>query len=475
MPPEAVATGRFRRWWGPDGAAAGLILMSAVLGLASLDSYHPWGGDFAQYLAQTQAMLEGRQAQVAEDLRFITEESGPVIGPRWYPPGFPLLLLPVFALAGPDLWLLKLPGWLCWLLTLWQMYRWLGRLELGPWGPVAGLALLAWNSVFLGFLNLILSDIPFLLLVVVSLRRMGEGGEKELGPGAYLLTGFLMGLACWLRTAGMVLGGAWLLTLLLQPGPRRRWLVLLAMAGMWGLQRAISPDGGTAYLGYLREISLESLLAQVRAYGQVPALFMGWPLALLAYAGLAGILGWGMRRVHRSWPVLSWFGLGYAAMLLLWPFYDGLRFVFPLVPLGLIWGLVGWADLMRRWPAWRWGPVWLGALLLLGKSGHDLWEQHRYPPERQVGQAGAEALFAHIRTATPPETVVYGSAPRVVYFFTGRKGLHLPPPAPASGAVCYLAFPEDPAPVDWTLTYDQGGFRLYEPPRESTNPAEAHP
>src|SRR5262245_14683241 len=78
------------------------ILFSGVA-FHSIDGsqeWDTWGDDFALYIAHARNLVEGTSYT---DTKFVYNPANAWYSPRAYPPGFPILLAPVYALQGLDL------------------------------------------------------------------------------------------------------------------------------------------------------------------------------------------------------------------------------------------------------------------------------------------------------------------------------------------------------------------------------------
>ncbi|MEW5930752.1 MAG: glycosyltransferase family 39 protein, partial [Gemmatimonadota bacterium] len=162
--PQATQHPRRRaaRW-----AAPGLALLLGLVHLAMLgDGPGPtYGDDWALYLLHARSLVEGRPYA---DTGFLPSPLNPWFSPQRYPPGFPLLLAPVYAVAGLDFRALKgvvvlgLAGTLLLLAHL-------ARRELpGPAAPavvlLAGLHPFVWT-----FRDDLLPDLPFTFFCMLAL------------------------------------------------------------------------------------------------------------------------------------------------------------------------------------------------------------------------------------------------------------------------------------------------------------------
>ena len=76
-----------------------LILISVIFCLGVIDDNHNWGGDFALYIEQARALVEGTTKALWEENRWAMTPI-PDYGPDLAPIGFPLLLAPVYAVFG---------------------------------------------------------------------------------------------------------------------------------------------------------------------------------------------------------------------------------------------------------------------------------------------------------------------------------------------------------------------------------------
>src|SRR5574338_449991 len=85
-----------------------VLLISLLLGAASLTRGHFWGDDFAGYLLQAQSILNGSTRDFIQHNTFTIENSSFPPGPVAYPWGFPVLLVPLLAIFGLKFLALKL-------------------------------------------------------------------------------------------------------------------------------------------------------------------------------------------------------------------------------------------------------------------------------------------------------------------------------------------------------------------------------
>src|SRR3990172_3544003 len=149
-----------------------ILLASALLGSSVLTRGHFWGDDFAAYIGKAQSFLHGEMDSFVVRNGFTVSQSsreeGHQMGPAAYPWGFPLILVPVYALAGLSPLALKLPGLLAYLGFLLVIF-FLTRRRFTLTESLLAVSLFAFNPELLRFLDNILSDIPFLFLSTMAI------------------------------------------------------------------------------------------------------------------------------------------------------------------------------------------------------------------------------------------------------------------------------------------------------------------
>src|SRR5215475_14322235 len=87
-----------------------IVVISLVLGSATLTRGHDWGDDFAWYILQAKSLLAGTTEKFVAQSIFTNTQSTTHVGPVAYPWGYPIILMPILALKGINPLALKLPG-----------------------------------------------------------------------------------------------------------------------------------------------------------------------------------------------------------------------------------------------------------------------------------------------------------------------------------------------------------------------------
>jgi len=440
-----------------------ILVLAAYLVLATLNltTGHSWGDDFAAYILQARSLVQGNIEQNIESNRFTIEASTHVLGPVIYPWGFPLLIAPINAAVGLDLRTYKILNilvYLLFLLTVNQVF--VERLK--PAQRLALIAALGFSPALLALHDHILSDLPYLFFSTLTflwmdrwLKMMGTNSSSKLI--AHIRQAAVLGLGCFtaylLRTIGIVLCATLLaaqilnFVLLRYGNPPRRsgmpaagWLFLQALPYLvFGLLLVLYidlfPTTVDDYINQLQQgdwwvrikiighyILLPSTIWHPWAEVTLPNLLIGLPLLALTAVGI-----WQTWR--KDWLILVYCLIN-LVLLFSFPFYQGLRFILPLLPFYLYFLLHGISALSKSLVA-RFGVVWkrlpatfyLGAatvLLIQASLGSVI---NPGSPAQVTGpfDLASQEMFQFIATQTSPDDVVIFFKPRLMRLLTGRE------------------------------------------------------
>jgi hypothetical protein len=426
-------------------AIGALILAIGAVHVLARRPGHDWGGDFAQYVHHAKNLVQGIPYA---DTGYVYNRGYPQIGPPAYPPGTALLLAPVYWVAGLNLEAMKGVMVACLLVFLLAVFLCF-RDELSLRSAAALVTVLGLNHFFLAETNQIGSDLPFLAILYLAmfLIRRGEGKGDILlfrrshletagnsGPAEkvecplflYLAAGVAAYLAYATRTVGGVLMPAMVLADLLRTRRITRPVVLACLAfGCLAAAQAMLLEGNGGYLDQLGA-SPAVLLANAGAYATQMAAFWhnGYskPLAVAVFAAvtLLAFLGYAAS-VRRRVGTREVFIIVYPLAIFLWPSYQGVRFLYPILPLYLFYALKG---LEHPWLARRetFRRATIASLAVaVGLSYAAMATTMEFGPLREgVAKPESVALFEYVRQHTDPDDVVIFVKPRVMSLFAGR-------------------------------------------------------
>lgn len=464
---ERIGGLRPRTWL---AVACGLHLLLGLL------LYEPTlfpGGDNAGY------MILGKALRTFSGYRDLYLPGSPLHAK--YPPFYPLVLAVLGWVGGLQLFkvasLLLTTGAVA-------LVGFLGRRWLGTRRGLLAALVVAVNPVLLEYSHYVLSEAPFVALVLLALWALEEESSWPYWAG------LLVAMAAFLtRTAGLPL----LAAAVLAPAAARRWreaglaaAISAVAAGGWALYQHLAAPAQASYLRQLvmanpyapgqGTIGIGGLLA--RGAGNswtyvsriLPGSLTGGPAGsgapgaggtLLTLAGVAvtglALTGWILRAVERVGPA-ELFALFYAALIALWPsVWTDRRFLLPLLPLLLLYALGGAsavADRLVRRPSRRKAveretggtatravpdgrTATVGALLIaaaLAVPGvlyvlsaapgriRCVADYRAGTPCEAPALASFLAAARWARTGTPPDAVIANRKPRLFYLVSGRRG-----------------------------------------------------
>lgn len=369
-----------RREWYMVTALALAVLM---LCLFSLDGFCFWGDDYAAYINQAIALSEGRFDEQAR-LNYIMHPSIMVEeaekGELVYVWGYPLILSLCYALAGFDrtlytsIALYKLPSVLAlaWLAAvLYPFYR----KRMGKALSFMLTLLFCCCGEFFSFIDTLYSDLVFLFFAVLALYLSEKYSEQDTGKSRFALA-FLLGAVLWfmneIRLNGIAIlfacavGQAIVLIKKhrkLSKGETAMALLPYMILAVLTLVSSLILSPATGNNSDMERALLSLFISNLRYYFEliwhwlgllmnslfinplysvlrriIPISFESLGLiknilcALCAVLALMGIILDGIRRnAHLSLLILV-----YIIFVSLLPYTQGLRYIYPLLPLVLL-------------------------------------------------------------------------------------------------------------------------------------------
>ncbi|WP_419947535.1 hypothetical protein [Candidatus Palauibacter sp.] len=399
------------------------------------------GGDNAGYLILGDALRSGEGYR---DLHL----PGTPLHAR-YPPLLPVILAGLGWIGG--VLVAKMAILLMTTLTVWATAHF-GRRWIGGGPALAAAGLLAVNPTLLEYGHYVLSEGPFVLLIVAALWL----SQRADGRGALLAMGAAVA-AFATRTAGMTLLMALPLAWLLARQYRRAaWAMLVAVGTLaaWALYQRwaaadqpgylavlllvdpYSPEAGAVSLAGLIERAAQNCWALVSRV--LPDILLGpgegssgGRIILGVMMASAALLRWaGAARGRLGAPEI--FSILYAGLIALWPsVWTDQRFLLPLLPVVLLLAFSALWQLPLR-PGVRW--LRLAVPVVVAIFGVT-WAANEIPGRvtciasyragRPCDIPASSSLYASARWAhenTPPEAVIANRKPRLFYWYSRRRG-----------------------------------------------------
>ncbi len=433
------------------------IILFVVIALVYLTTLYPdqgWGDDFAQYIHQAMNLVQGKSMQ---ETGYIYSRYTPQLGPRVYPPGFPMLLAPVYVLFGLDIRAFQVEIVLLQLVSLLVIY-WLYRRDTTRPTALILFIMLGLSPYFVSFKRDIMSDVPFMLFCMAFLLWVDlVYAQQRFTPGSTLVA-VLLAFACYLiRTIGLVALAALLLSDLIRYRRPTRFAVW-TIAGTFVLilfSRWVFGGGEESYLdqfaNYTPQIIIQNidhyLIKSIRGFWAGPSVTFHAQLIvpILWLLAIPLIIYGFLRRARRSSLLIELFFIFYLATILIWPSVQELRFLYPILPLFLLYAGIGFEGLLeqvRQRADFRVGQsvAVIAALAILSiytvRTG-DVIASEGFLTQGPYTRPALE-LFDYVSQETAADSIVIFFKPRALSLYANRAASTFPYTASDADAADYL-------------------------------------
>jgi len=419
-----------------------VILLSMLIGSFTLTRGQDWGDDFASYIMQAQSIVDGTTGNFVKHNSFTISKSSVLIGPVSYPWGYPLLLTPVYALKGLHPLGLKLPAlffYAGFLLCLFCLTRHrFTRIE-----SLLLISLFAFNPMLIGFLDYILSDIPFLFFSTWALLLMVNKAKRDL-PYDVLL-GFVIACAFLIRTQGILLLLDYMVLRVFDLWAHKTdkafvnnkiKAIIFILGGfgfLWAIYAVNFPGGNESYFTQYSIFKLETAFGFMNSYFQVFSVFLGegtiWRYLYYVLFAFFSIGAWTRRKEEAVFIV---FFLIWMLLLITWPYWQGPRFIFPLLPVFIYFTFWGMKTVIARLPEKHqqngriiFTGFWFviaGIFLFTSISNAYINLKLDRAINGPFDKISTE-MFTFVKENTPPDSVVIFFKPRAMRLFTDRDSI----------------------------------------------------
>lgn len=387
-----------------------------------------------------------------------------------YPPLYPWLLSWVWRWNPQFPSNLAVAAWLTWLtmplLLLWLLPKQCERWGLSPLRVAIVAALFAFNPYVIWLSSSLLTELPFMVLVIAAMLLVERAREREDLPFA-LAGGIVAGLAYLTRTAGIALLPAAALYLWRRSandGFRKAVafagaMLPFAAAWMFWTRTHLTPTSDPAltyyvdYLGYQRmNVSLadmplvlwkniDGFLSGLGAL-VIPKLESSLLMKILSQALAVAMISGVVRIVRRGKAELfSIFAVIASVMLLIWHFPPDERFVMPMFPLalaGLTEEVLHLSSMLRSARQHKdrsqriaaVGMAGAAAALGCGALAFQLWTVFSFLPddaaEHRAQAASIAKGYAWVEANTSPGAPFLAARDPLFYLYTGRAATSRP-------------------------------------------------
>lgn len=434
----------------------GLLLIIIVVYLATFYPDQGWGDDFAQYVSQAMNITRGVSM---ENTGYIYSRYTPSLGPRAYPPGFPLMLAPVYAAFGFNVAAFQILLLVLQIITLLIVY-WLYRRSVAKPTALVLLLMMGLSPYFISFKRDIMSDIPFMLACLGFLAwvewvwKPGEFNHRHAAIAALLV------FICYLvRTIGFAVLLALIVSDLLRTRRLSRFTLwtIIYLIPLVVVGRLLFGGGQESYLDQFANYSPlmviynigHYLLNAIRGFWAGPSLKFSAALIMpILWLGAIPLIIYGfVRRVRtpNNTLVIELFFIFYLAIILIWPSVQELRFLYPILPLFLLYAGVGFEGILRQLQARTSLRVVQVAAALCAVGIIGIYAIRTSDVVRAEGildrgpyTTPAIELFTFVKDQTADDAIFAFFKPRALALYTGRHASTFPTGQTMEIAAAYL-------------------------------------
>jgi len=402
-----------------------ILAVAVVYGLTFLPG-QGWDDDSSAYINNARNIADGHPYGRTT---FVPNPAFPFL-PAITPPGLPLLLAPVYRVFGLNLNAMKIEGVVFLLVALWLTAT-VSAGKVPYFHRLLIVTALAFHPLVWNLKDRILSDIPFLMFVLLALwlvERLDVSSPEaapayagEAFAGAAMFGAFLT------RHLGIVLPCAIVLRdIVHRQRPRSTLRVLGVFAALVVAQLALFPLDPTAAgrlprsIGAVRQNAQDlakasSLLWSV-GNSRPGTLLVAYIIDVTAALGIVARF-----KAAQRTSITEHFFVLYSVALVCFTAQMHLRYLLPMLPLLLYYSLVG-VDVVGSW--WPWGrplalAVWIGAASGMALTAADAYQQQHFEP--RVDSASAQDMLRDIRDRTTPMDLIVFGHPRTLALWTARR------------------------------------------------------
>jgi hypothetical protein len=415
---------------------AGIWVLPVVLSigafyLLTLRQGHAWGDDFSMYIHHAKNLAEGapygQTGYIYNPYIHLYTSYQAQIGPQTYPPIVPLLLTPIYYFWGMNLNAFKIGLILTFILALVVIAQAFKGYLSPPW-LAALVFILGFNPFFWQFKDNIVSDLPFLFFIYLGLFLIHRAYESRETRGK--LDALLIALSIYLAYGTRSIGLLLIPCLVMYDFIKNRKVTAFAIqvvcfAGVFILLQNLLLHSDSSYadhLGFGIGIITHHLKEYPKALSEFWVNGYNKPLrfGLFAFVSILSIAGYFLSLRRRIGCYEIFFAIYLAAILVL-PIYDGIRFLLPVIPLYLLYALVGIRGIFSGGER-AGGLVFAALMAAIVITYLGQYTKLEFGPIREgIIKSEAQQFFEYVKGGTSKNDTFVFRKPRALALFTGRN------------------------------------------------------
>jgi hypothetical protein len=405
-----------------------LILLIGSFYIITIRKGHEWGDDFSMYIQQAKNLAHHDSFSHSY---YIFNPRRPYVGPKVYPPGYPVLLAPVYAIFGMDLRAMKIENILFFMTTLVICYFLFRELLPLPY-LVASIAIIGFNGMLWAFKDVIVSEMSYLLFLFLSFfwirseDRFGRYQHRVLDRTVAI---FLIFSCYCIRANGVLLIPALCLSEVARHKrlTSRASFIALGFIPLFISLHFLYPSD-TAYMNLMESGGLHpgNIWNNLYLYSQKLSYFWGEDLSKALrvpfFVSFTALSFYGyILRMRRDASICEFYTGLHLALNIVLPFSQGFRYLIPIIPLYILYGLVGASNALTHIPREIRRYAQFCAALMIAAIYIASYAAARYGPIPEgVGKKETREFFSYIQNNTDPKSVIIFRKPRALGLFTQR-------------------------------------------------------
>jgi hypothetical protein len=424
-----------------------LLLLSVPLFFLNVHHTHSAGGDdYALYIQEARNIAEGRPFYQTS---YVFNEFNNCYSPPHYPPGYPLLLAPVVAVWGIDIYPLCVFNTVVAVLLMLAFFVYL-RQHMAPLAAACIAVLISYAGVMIGIKQAIVADTTCLLFVMGYLIVRQRPRHTF---GSAVLLALLGAMATLTRTQAVLLLLAepiiWVADLLYQRWGKERtqqkavqMLPLVAAGGgfvlLWLLGKTVfhSPDSASGfYVSFLKDTLAKGVVTIVRDnvnffIATVKSFFhydtdnsiRTAMVTMMESAGLVLTATGFAVSVRQRITYADVFFVLMCGLMLYYPIHDE-RYFLPAIPLVYLYCYRALRLVIPAVTTLRLRYAGLAITLFCLVAGMKYLRDTTQPPVNYVPENRDWQAFTYLRQHVPDSALVVCARPRLLSLYTGRRSV----------------------------------------------------
>lgn len=405
------------------------------------NGYHAWGADFALYINQSKALLNGNVSGIHALNKFGLDNSTLInysYTPEMFPWGWPILLMPALQLVGQDFHWLKLYVILFFLGVIFLVY-FLYSKKISKAQCLMIAACIGINPILINYTKHILSEFPYIFFVLICLilhDSIIKSGNKSFGK--LMLMTFLFFFASIIRTEGILLVIAVFITYFIhwiRQNNRREYLTknqwiftfFLGYLFFQLIYQIALPSGIPSHSEHLKFVSLQQVYNNFKAsVNSLSYCFSSFFDHIFIFLTIPVVIFGIVSNIKKD-TLIAIYLLLHLAILLIWPYHES-RYVYMIIPFYYYFLVVSLSKLNIQISKIKTSFATVFLIIQLSFLGIDYYNTIIPQVWHQIVNDGPETpdaqdMFSFVRGKTKKEDVIVFFKPRAMTLYTNRKSL----------------------------------------------------